>query len=876
MVVYYTNHLKETDLTRSNRYIIDWLKQMHQHTKPYASIDDVTKDEIKDIKRNKVKGFLCSGFQNDETKEIKQPDWAPRKKTKGTSPIRDYIVLDYDDFQDFKTAEMFISRVKEMFKDVDYALYPSVSYPTKPNFRLVIPVKPHLNHSNYGAVAHEFINMISFDTGDIESNTNITHMMNAPFYLTQDAKDEAHFNEVGTQYDVSEIIDNLPESAPQPSKQKQSKKPQPATNIKSETLNDALDKFLDNDNVQAHLNDSYEYFWRLTESVAMALINDTITEDFAREIMTRVAMGNEEWEQANQEELQTQIQKLEQDESRHQLVQPITSYLPIVEEYKNVKNLPQLLKAMLPDTFMPDSELKPYEVAREITRLFEFAILPTKGQSDAENVAIFNPLTGAWEHDEDQFIAMMTVIKPGVTSIQAKNIMMEWGAHARFDDKVIEPYNKTQFLLFKNGILDITTLKLHSFTDPIVRECQFTRRHKINLNWHPNPQTKNFECDRPDGGDWDIHRFLNGYGHNQDHLKEYFLFGLSLGLFAGHNTAVHFDIQGSSRFGKTTLALIYENLFSSRISKITYSQLNQQFPLTNYDPDNAIIWVNECNIGAEPLNDEFGTPFYDGMADNEVRLPVKHAGDLILNDPPQMFIDGTQFIQATEIHTGPAGRTLAYKLPEATQEDLDKIYSLNIKDKFKDEAVMQDLVYHMIQAFKNVVPEPRQKDFKLNLAMKRDLELLPKEARDWRHEFVNANSNIKRWFDEELEPFLELGKPLHNEMLYEMYATHVERMSKTGNDRRYAVSLQRFEKNLDTLYDEYELTKEYQGSIDKKRPNQKPRKTIKHPDKTGIDWTSFEDSYLRPKDLITADGKPDLFGKRVPGWYILKRMKEDD
>ena len=74
----------------------------------------------------------------------------------------------------------------------------------------------------------------------------------------------------------------------------------------------------------------------------------------------------------------------------------------------------------------------------------------------------------------------------------------------------------------------------------------------------------------------------------------------------------------------------------------------------------------------------------------------------------------------------------------------------------------------------------------------------------------------------------------------------------------------------------YELTKEYQGSIDKKRPNQKPRKTIKHPDKTGIDWTSFEDSYLRPKDLITADGKPDLFGKRVPGWYILKRMKEDD
>ena len=470
---------------------------------------------------------------------------------------------------------------------------------------------------------------------------------------------------------------------------------------------------------------------------------------------------------------------------------------------------------------------------------------------------------------------MITVIKPGVTKVQFQTIMMEWGANARFDEKMIKPYNKTRYLLFKNGVLDIKTFKLHSFSDPIVQECNFTKRHKINLDWNSNPKTKVFEKDRQDGGDWDIHRFIAGYGHNDQRLIDYLLFGLCLGIFAGHNTSVHFDIQGSSRFGKTTLALIYENLFSSRIAKIPYSNLNQQFPLTTYDHDIAIIWVNENNIGAEPLNDEFGTPFYDGLADNETRIPVKHGADIIVTDPPQLYIDGTQFIQATEIHTGPAGRTLAYKLPDLIQDDLDKFYSTSIRDKFEDEEVMQDLVYHMLSAFKRIVPEHRLDDFKMNLSMKRDLDLLPKEAKDWRHEFVNANSNIKKWFEEECAPFLIMNKPLHDEMLYEMYATHVERKSKNGRDRKYAVSPQRFEQNLQTLYNEYGLHIEYKGSIDKNRPNQKPRKTVKSPDVTGIDWEKYTESYVRPENLITANGKQDLFGKKIPGWYVLTQENNE-
>lgn len=874
MVVYYTRHAKDEDVHLAKQSVIQWLENVHYHmTPPEIDVTKLSDDEVNDIKKDKVKALFASGFEtNNDPSNIQTPEHAPRKETKTAPPVRDFVAIDYDDFTDKSIADELPDRVAQMFGDYNYAVYPSISYPKKPRYRVIIQVEPILTKKTYHYVAKEIINQLGFTSGD-DGSEQINHLMNAPYYFEQDTKDLAVFNKTGKKLDVSDILANMSEDDEKSTNTSPIKQPKPITGaLKSNTLTEALNTFLENDNVQEHLKNSYEYFWRFTESVAMATLNGTITLDFAKDIMVKIAMGNPEWEEKNDDELLLQIEKLEDDPSRQRLVQPITSFLPIVEQYDNVKNLPQLLKKMLPDTFMPNSELKPHEVSREISKLFEFALLPTKGKKDAENVAIFNPLTGAWEHDENQFLAMITVIKPGITRIQFQTIMMEWGANARFDEKIIRPYNKTRYLLFRNGVLDITTFKLHSFSDPIVRECNFTKRHKISLNWKDKPKTKVFKQDRQDGGDWDIHRFMSGYGHNDTRLTTYLLFGLSLGLFSNHNTAVHFDIQGSSRFGKTTLALIYENLFDSRIAKIPYSNLNQPFPLTNYDSDTAIIWVNECNIGTEALNDEFGTPFYDGLADNETRIPVKHGSDIIVTDPPQLFIDGTQFIQATEIHTGPAGRTLAYKLPDLTQDQLSEIYSIAIRDKFEDEDVMQDLVYHMLLAFKEIVPEHRLGDFKMNLSMQRDMELLPKEALEWRHEFVNANSNIKKWFDEECAPFIQLGKPLHDEMLYDMYASHVARRSKNGT--KYAVRQERFEQNLQTLYNEYQFEREYVGAKDKNRPNQKPRKKISSPENTGIDWELYTESYVRPESLISANSKPELFNKKIPGWYVLDKNED--
>ena len=866
------------DVIRKDKDIIEWLQYIHNKNKKLI----IDYEDVDEYKKFHAHSFLCSGFENkdDITKPL-LPDAAPRLVTEKAPPIRDYVVIDYDDFTEKSIADELPERANTLFSDYDFACYPSISYPTKPRYRFVLKVEPILTQQTYGQVVQNIIDLIGFADGD-ESNKQITHLMNAPAYSSEEAVDKAVFNKTGKSYDVSEYIDETSkESKKEKSSKKSKSKEQDSidTQLESETLDKALESYIQNENVLHQLENNYNYFWRLTESVAMAQINETIDRAFAEQIMTKIALGNKDWEDNNIEELDQQIRKLNQDVSRQKLVQPITSYLPIVGQFSGVKNLSQLLNSMLPNTFVPDPQIRPDEVAETISRFFEFALLPRSGQSDADNVAIFNPLTGAWEHDEDEFISMMTIIKPGVTQNQVKTILMQWGAIARRKDEIIDPYNKTRFLLFKNGALDIKTLKLHDFSDPIIRESEFTKRHKINLNWNPEPALKIFKNDSRSGGDWSIDQFISGYAYGEEHLIEYFLFGLSLGLFAGHNTSVHFDIQGPSRLGKSTLSGIFNNLFNGRIAITTYNQLNQPFPLTTYDLDTSVIWVKENNIGSPALNDEFGTPFYDGLADNQTRIPVKHGGDIIVDNPPQMFIDGTQFIQASEIQTGPAGRTLAFKLPNPTEEERDRFYSVSIDEKFKDEEVMQYLVYKMIQAFRNIVPEHRIDNFKMNLASKQDLKLLPKEAIEWRHEFVNADINIKSWFDEEVLPYLYIddeNKPLHMLVLHKMYLANVRRKSKTGKDDKYAQGFDRFEKNIVPLFHENGLELDYNAKAysDSRFKNAKPRRKVKDPDDVGIDWVLYEEAYSRPEELTNPTKMPDLFTKKTTGWFVLKSNKE--
>lgn len=870
MSFYYQQGKRAPFLTFQEKGLIDWLEYIHKEVN-----DALVHPEEKEKAKGNNYAFFASAF--GEPNDYKQPSTAKRAESSKYPPLRSYIVVDYDALEDKEYADELPNRINELFKEYNYAVYPTISYPEKPRYRFILETDEMIAKSAYSEIVAYFIEKIGYPHGD-EANFKINHLQDVPIYASKEARERAVFNITKKKYPLFEILDELdientnrnPKSAPVSAGNKISVD---NTALDIDALRDALNDFLSDSKTKENL-DIYENFWRFTETVANAVLTGTITMEFAEEIMTKVAFGDEKWEKNNVEfELPNQINKLENNKQQQGLAKPITAYLPVAKEYtKESKNLSQLLSKLLGETFVPDPSTPPPDVANIISKYFEFALLPTKGRTDVENIAVYNPLTGAWEHDKDEFISMITVIKPGVTSNQVQTILMQWGAVARRNEAFIDPYHQSGFLLFQNGALDVETLELYDFNDPIVKNNQFTKRNKLSINWNPDATTKYFKGDRPDGGDWSIDAFIDGYTYNgQEDLKEFFLFGLALGLFAGHNTSVHFDIQGKSRLGKSTLSLIYDRLFEGRIATTTYSQLNQPFPLTSFDPDTAVVWVKECNIGTPPLNDEFGTPFYDGMADNQVRLSVKHGGDIIIDNPPQMYIDGTQFIQASEIQTGPAGRTLAFKLPDVTEEERDAFYSNDITSKFKDEKVMEYLVKLMVDAFRKFVPKNRIGNFKMNLASKRDIELLPKQAREWRHEFVNADINIKTWFEEECLPFMREDEPLHMRIMHEMYRQSVA-LKSGDKSARYAQGLERFSKNVMQIFTEYEIELTEIGSADKRSPNARPRRKVARPTDTGIDFEEYQESYLIPEKLQSAKGMPDLFGKKTTGWFTVKNL----
>lgn len=839
---------------QKDKRITEWFEYIHGSTAP------IDPDDREHYERNVA--YVIAGSATGDRTDPVYPAMIHVGDLKHTDMLKDYIVLPYQE-TDVKTLT---ANLHEHLKDTAWMLIPD---PEGAVYRLVVETSKPVDEGLHQAVAEHITVQLGVPSQAVEWQETLY----SPYYVDPAVQEKAIFNTGGNKFKIEDIISEYTsQSHTDTPRSDDNDKDDLSTPLKEDALRIALNDFIANEEVQYRMNNEEDYIEGFISALALSSLNGTLTKGFTEEVIEAVGEQFIDPDELK-ERLDERKAYLKPNPIRQSTVEPITSYLPITEQFKAVKNLSQLFEQMLPDEFEPDPEMKPNIAGEIISRYFEFALLPIRGQSDADNVAIFNPLTGAWEHDENDLISIITMVKPGVTAMQLKTILMYWGANARRKNAVIKPYDKTGYLLFKNGALDLATMKLHPFSDPIIRRNQFTRRHKINIRWNPNPALKVFRKDRPDGGDWSIDAFVRGYSYDKPELTEYFLFGLSLGLFSGHNSSVHFDMQGKSRLGKTTLAQIFDNLFEGRIAIITYNVLNTPFPLTSYDLDTAIIWVKECNIGSEALNDEYGTPFYDGLADNQTRLPVKHSGDLIVDNPPQMFIDGTQFIQATEIHTGPAGRTLAFKLPDVTQEDTDKFYSLDISGKFQDEEVLQYLVFRMIQAFKSIVPEHRQGNFKMNLASKRDIELLPPEAQTWRHEFVNSDISIKTWFDDEVLPYLQTEEPLHIQVLHKMYLENVKSKSKTGNDTRYAQGIERFEKNVMPLFDEYGYNVDYdiRASVDKRHPNAKPRRTVKHPNDVAIDWQKYEEAYERPDELVSASVMTKLFNKKTVGWFELTK-----
>lgn len=619
------------------------------------------------------------------------------------------------------------------------------------------------------------------------------------------------------------------------------------------------------------------------DSLASSYLDKMLNMSYIDQVINYIAKQTD-YEAKNWHKLfDDRIKLLKDNPDLKENTKPFGDYIHLYTQADNANNIAQQLRTMLPADAQPDPDYELAEACRFIEMAYPPYLLDQTG-SDLDNLVIFDAISGYWTHDKDTMYSLLTAIRPYSTKQQLETYLMTFAAKARNANRFIKAYSGSRYLLFNNCMLDVETMKTYNLSDNFVRDLHFTERSKIDIDYvedPPLPQIQTQDYHRmADEGPWNPRDFLMAYANNEHNRYVYLLFGLSLGLFGGHNFVTHFDIQGESRWGKTTLSEIFKALYPSRVVVLPFASLNDPFPFTSYPLNTSVIWINENNVGADPLNESNGTTIYDGLGDDSVRFRVKRKGDLVIQNPPQVYVDGTQFIKAKELYTGPAGRTLAFKLPPMTEELRNQSYGTGINHMLHDERVLQWIVYNCIMAYKEIVPEDRMGDLKINLANKHDLALFPSIALDWRKEFVVGGSTIDDWFENNIAPYLSTDPKaptyLHPRVLYELYLADYQWRNPNDRFGHNAKTSDDVIKRLKTIWDSEsdKYTVQYDiGNVEKGRA--KARKMISSPAKMNFNWKAFDTDFARPDNLQSPGyNNLKLFGKRSTGWISIVKRKQ--
>lgn len=572
-------------------------------------------------------------------------------------------------------------------------------------------------------------------------------------------------------------------------------------------------------------------------------------------------------------------------------------YIPLYQtaSQSNITTLADQLRSMMTADFKPSEDMKLPQAGNLIASVYQPTLIRADGD-DRDNIVIFNPLTGAWIHDENDFMALLNALRPYSKRIDLYTMMDNFASQARNQNNFIEPYSGSRYILFKNCMLDAKTMETYSLKDDLVKAQHFTERTRNHIPYNPDvtePPIIDGER-RADGGAWDPKSFFMAYADNDEEKYQFFMALLAFGLFPGHNFGVHINIRGESRWGKSTLATIFQAMYPNQVMDLIFSKLNDQFGLTNYQTNTSIVWVRECNTESDPLNNDYGTPVYDSFGDSAgAHIQVKGHRDLVIKNPPQMFVDGTSFIKAKDMDTGPAGRTLPFKLPmegdsqNSIKSLTDQAYAIHITSLLTNETILQWLINEMLKAYRTCFKLPgklqnRLWDLTLTLngTTGGDNKILPEFARKWRKEMLQTQGDLAEWFTYEFIPYVskDPANPtkMHNSLAYRLYTTSYQsRYAMQDKDSRFMLNQKAFDRQFDHLLEQNNWQKTDQTD----HRGNKTRKSVKYLSKTNFDIDQFQADgnqipYEFTKENIDKPNGKKLssfpLAQRTSGWYQLK------
>lgn len=633
---------------------------------------------------------------------------------------------------------------------------------------------------------------------------------------------------------------------------------------------------------------------RIILSIANANIKGTINNKTADKIISIFDEVNGDDSKIYKNQFKTACLELKNDPNLKMKAEPISEALRLYQRYDNSISISAQFRVIL-GNYKSNSKITLNDAFNQIKLIYPPALLDITTQDTDKIVVIFDPLHGFWTHNINIFRGLLRTIKPTASSRSVQTLISSLGSYAFSRDRYIKPYHGSRYLLYKNGVYDTaqpvnpkTKLPDHliSLNSNIVHDLHFTERayHQINLKVDPPLPHYDALSYKPANSTymWSPLRLLNGYSNFDNHIRSYFLFCLSLGLFSTHNFSVSLDIQGPSGFGKTMLSTIYETIYgASRVNIAPFANLNGQFVFTSYKDNTAIIWFNETNTDAKPL-DSRGISTYDSLSDDQARFQVKNKGDHLVDDPPMVFLDGTDFLKTEHPDTGPYRRTLVMKLPNnLTEAQKSTFYTNDFKNLLSKKDVVEWLNWHMIMAYrKKTSISDRVNGLKLNMTSKRIKQIVPKKALDWREYLRNHDTNVTEWFEDVLEPCLvtTVNDPnpskdlswVQKSFMYHLYQHHMLTQYNQHINDSNGNEVTRFWDAFKEIADEnnWELVRIKEGN----QPRSKSRRRIKTLARTNINFTKYQDIETLPSDYTqhkTIRKQP--FGFSTAWYYIEKQ-----
>lgn len=657
----------------------------------------------------------------------------------------------------------------------------------------------------------------------------------------------------------------------------------------------SLKKYLNTPDFLKRSNDDYE-FSRFMQSLA----NDVYANIYSQSDLNTILKLLSTKVTDIQTKYQNAYQVIQQSSAIRSKLNPFGQYLQLYQTSKHKgQTLADQLLSMMSNDFERNPKMALSVAGDLIAQVYQPALLYQDGK-DHDNVVIFDPIRGMWIHNEDEFMGLLNALRPYSKHSELETMIDTFASEARNKSNFIKPYHESRYLLFKNCVVDVKNLEQHELDETLVKQLHFTERMRLNINYNPHVEdaplfpgklkAKGVDPQNNPDDAWNPWSFFMAYANNNKRKFQYLMFGLSLGLFAGHNFGVHFDIRGESRWGKTTISNIYKALFPKRVLEMVFAKFNEPFGLTNFRPDVSIVWVRECNNESDPLNSTYGTPNYDSLADGNAQIQIKSKLDLTVENPPQVYIDGTSYVKAEDMDTGPGGRTLPFKLPmedsnqntpKHIKELVQQAYGIGIENLLRDETVLQYLVNHMINAYRHCLHLENTDDLwdlKLNLGGRSDDDqMLPDFARQWRREMLQDQGDLADWFNYNFKEYFSKDPDhpqlMHDSLAYGFYSKSYDnkygRQDPTG---RFRLS----QRNFETQFRKLISASHWQLANNTDSRGNKKRRSVKYLAKTNFNLSKFQKDgneipYEFTNDVIDNDHRTSSYplAQRTSGWYQL-------